>query len=214
MNTNASASGLALSGNKQRIAVQVSKTNWGYIIGKGGAARKRAAWGEMLAIAGCLMFGTFAYAPWVIPSDGASVSIVSYQISGTITFFVFGALFYLIARKGLSFEVQVDTAKRQLRTARRNRENSITYLEKFDFSQIRSVYMKRSKSPNPTGQLLLEPVGKSRPILVAAGPVRELEPVLQRLIADMRDAAPKVQPRQVRIAPARVAPRPKRVFAA
>lgn len=136
------------------------------------------------------MFGTFAYAPWVLPVAINDVVVLPYKISATLMFFVFAALLYNMARRGLSFEVHIDTRRKLVRTARRNRAGVVTHIEKFAFAQIKSVNMKRSKSPVAVAQILLKPTGSRRTVLVASGPARDLEPVLRSMIADMRECAP------------------------
>ena len=160
------------------------------------------------------MFGTFAYAPWVLPVSVSNVVVLPYQISATIMFFVFAALLYIMSRRGLSFEVQIDIRRRIVRTARRNRANVVTHLENFAFADIQSVHMKRSKSPVASAQLLLKPVGGNRTVLVASGPASDLEPVLRRLIADMRDAQPERKAGAAGSGVRSVAKRPPGAFAA
>lgn len=181
---------MALNGSDRHRAVSIDETNWGYIVSRGARARRIAGFGEVAAVAACLMFGTFAYAPWVLPVSISNVDVLPYKISATIMFFVFSALLYIMSRRGLSFEVQIDTRRRIVRTARRNRANTVTQIEQFAFSDIKSVHMKRSKSPMAVGQIFLNPTGSNRAVLVASGPARDLEPVLRRMIADMREAAP------------------------
>ena len=170
--------------------VSVVHTDWGYIVSRGARARTMAGFGEVAAVAACLMFGTFAYAPWVLPVAINDVVVLPYKISATLMFFVFSILLYTMARRGLSFEVQIDTQRRMVRTARRNRAGVVTHIEDFAFADIKSVHMKRSKSPVAMAQIVLKPAGSSRTVLVASGPARDLEPVLRRMIADMREGAP------------------------
>ncbi len=211
MNGNTSEIGLVLNDSDRSRAVSVDETSWGYIVSNGARARRIAGFGEVAAIAACLMFGTFAYAPWVLPVSISNVDVLPYKISATIMFFVFSALLYIMSRRGLSFEVQIDTRRRIVRTARRNRANTVTQIEQFAFSEINSVHMKRSKSPMAVGQIFLKPTGSNRAVLVATGPARDLEPVLRRMIADMREVAPV---RGVDSGVRTVAKRPPGAFAA
>jgi hypothetical protein len=191
MNMHSSESGLLLNGERQRRAARIGKTNWGYIIGPGPAAQKRAGYGEVLAVFACLMFGTFAYAPWILPAAFNDFLIMPYKIAATAMFFTFSIMNYRISHQGLAFEVQIDTLRAKLSTARRNRGNAVTVLEKFAFTDIESVYMKRSKSPNALARVFVQPAGRNRPLVVAKGPARDLEPVLRLLIAELRAEAPR-----------------------
>ncbi len=191
MNMHTSESGLVLNGDSQRSAARIGKTNWGYIIGGGPAAVRRAGYGEVAAVFACLMFGTFAYAPWILPAAFNDFLIMPYKIAATAMFFTFSIMNYRISHQGLAFEVQIDTLRGNLRTVRRNRGNAVTVLEKFAFDDIESVYMKRSKSPNAVARVFVQPVGRSRPLLVAKGPARDLEPVLRLLIGELRAEQPR-----------------------
>ncbi|MFV2002726.1 MAG: hypothetical protein ACC619_07055, partial [Paracoccaceae bacterium] len=156
MSMNTSDSGLVLRGDEAQGAVQVSETNWGYIVSRGRAVQRRAALGEVVAVSACLMFGTFAYAPWLLPVAISEVMLLPYKISVTIMFFVFSALLYMMARRGLLAEVQVDTSRRVLRVARRNRANVATPTDTIDFGDVHSVVMKRSKTPMAMAQIVVK----------------------------------------------------------
>ena len=190
MNGSTGENGLVLNDSDRRRAVSVDETSWGYIVSKGARARRIAGFGEVAAVCGCLMFGTFAYIPWFLPVSIIDVAAFAYKVSATIMFFAFAFLLYNMSRRGLPFEVQFDNRRRIVRTARRNRANTVTQIEQFAFSNIQSVHMKRSKSPMAVGQIYLKPTGSNRAVLVATGPARDLEPVLRRMIADMREAVP------------------------
>lgn len=174
------------SSDTKACAVRVSETFWGYIIRKGGSAAKRAAWGEIVAMVACIMFGIIAYSQWLLPGTINDIDVLPFKISGTIVFFVLGFLNYSIARKGLLYEMQIDQKREVLRLARRNRDGVSTLLEGFPFAEIERIYMQRSKSAFIEDRLYVEFSSRSRAVLVASGPACELEPLRERLIGDIK----------------------------
>ncbi|MGR3292203.1 MAG: hypothetical protein ACU0C9_13555 [Paracoccaceae bacterium] len=179
-------SGLVLNGSRKTSALSISETFWGYVVGKGGQAQRRAAIGELAAITGCLFFGAASFGQWLIPGSAYAGDIFAVKVSGTIMFFVFSAQLYLIARRGLISEVQVDLKRQCVRLVRRNREDATTVMASYDFAEINSVYVKRSKSDFVADQMYMRPSSKRSPILIATGPAAELEPLLDRIQRDFR----------------------------
>lgn len=203
MDTHTEDNGLAVGGSRRGAVVSISETISGYHIDKGRTARKRAVLGELAAITGCLFFGAAAFGQWLIPQAPSNADIFMFQVSGTIMFFVFSALLYLIARRGLTVQAQVDTKRENFRLVRRNREGGTTVLAEHGFADIGSVYIKRSKSDFIGNQMFVQPLSAASPILIASGPARELEPLLDRIQRDFRGqlaTAPKVTPRSVKSA--------------
>jgi len=200
MDAQTSSNGLAVSGKRQNSAVNISETLGGYAISKGGSARMRANLGELAAIAGCLFFGAASFGQWLIPDATFATEVFPFRVSGTIMFFVFSALLYLIARRGLTMEAQVDTKRHTLRLVRRNREGATTQLAKYGFADIGSVFIKRSKSGTTDAQMFFRPNSGVAPIFLVSGPVRELEPLLDRIQIDFRGqmpTEPKLRPKRV-----------------
>jgi hypothetical protein len=198
MNTRTEGNNLLVNGKRQKAVVSVSQTNSGYTISRGGSARMRANMGELVAITGCLFFGAASFAQWLIPESRLGADIFAYQVSGTIMFFVFSALLYLIARRGLFVEAQVDTKRGIFRIVRRNREGVSTPLTELKFAEIGSVFIKRSKSDLIGNQMFLR-LKSGSSIQIINGPVKELEPLLDRIQNDFRGQMPTA-PKQVRAA--------------
>lgn len=190
MGNRTGSNGLVLKSKQQQQAVSVSETFWGYIIDRGTLAIKRASLGELFAMAGCIILGFFAYATWLLPGSVNSTEVFPLKISITIMFFVFSALLYLIARRGLSVEIQIDIKSQKVRLARRNRENQATVIASYHFADIDSVFMKRSQSPFVADRLFIQPKNSKGAILVATGSSNDLEPLLSRFRAEFRRKAP------------------------
>ncbi len=186
------ASGQVLRGDQPAGSAHISETAWGQIISQGAGARRRAEIGEVTAAFACLMFGTFAYAPWLLPvaADGLfGAMALPAKIGATVLFSGFAFLNYRISRRGLGVELHVDSDQEMLRLVRRNRAGSLSYSAKIPFSAVESIYLKRSKSPRSTAHLQLRLAGPGmRPIQVLSAPARELEPILHQMIARMRQS--------------------------
>ncbi len=181
-----------LRGDKPAGSARISETAWGLIISQGASARRRAEIGEVMAAFACLMFGTFAYAPWLLPVSAEGLfgaMALPAKIGATVLFSGFSFLNYRISRRGLGVELHVDSDQNMLRLVRRNRAGSLSYSARIPFSAVESIYLKRSKSPRSAAQLQLRLAGPgARQIQILSAPARELEPILQQIIARMRQS--------------------------
>ena len=189
MNAYAEQSGQAFTSSRRVAAISISETFWGYIIRKGGSAAQRASLGEVFATMATMVFGVGAYCQWLLPGTIYSIEVLPFKIVGTLVFFVLAFLNYSIARKGLTYETQVDQKNRVVRTARRNRQGISSVLKVHRFEDISSVYIRRSQSPLIADQLFVNIDGRARPLLVASGAKADLEPLLGRMIADLAPQA-------------------------
>jgi len=214
MQTHAEIVSLVPDSPQPSPVVKVSKAQSGYSISKGGPARQRADMGELVATGGCLFFATLSLGHWLVPQATVGAEILPYQISGTILFFGISALLLIIARRGLTSEVQIDTERKVLRVVRRNRKGAITVMSHMRFAEIGSVYIKRSKSEDIANQMFVRSKPGAMAILIASGPAHELEPLLGRLQNDFRGPVAMAVIRQSQ--PIRVAKKvvPRRVFIA
>ncbi len=213
MGTNAENNGPVLNGRRQKAAICISDTILGYSISKGGSARLRANMGEMAAIVGCLFFGAASFGQWLIPNSALGPELLQFKLSGTIMFFVFAALLYLIARRGLTVESQINKKNATLRIVRRNREGGSMVLAQHRFAEIDSVFIKRSKSDFIADQMFVRIKSGSAPLLIARGPAPELEPLLDRIQKDFRGQLKTAPKRAPKLAQGTASAGPRRVFA-
>ena len=195
--------GLVLNGSRDSSALSMSKTFWGYNINSSPAAHRRAGIGELLAGTGCLFFCAASFAQWLVPGAIDTSGVLPLQVSGTIVFFSLAAFLYRIARRGLSTEVQVDTKRRVVRLARRNRRGTVTPTRSIQFCEIESVFIRRSQSAAGSNQLYIRSGASAQNILITSGPAPELEALLDRLQCDF-----KAQDNTMVIRPRRVVPKP------
>lgn len=185
------SSDLVSGGRKNKAAVNISEANWGYIIRAGIPARGRASLGELAALTGCIVFGFFAFGLWTMPGSTSSAELFPIKVGITVVFFVISAWLYLMARRGFTSEVQIDTKRQEVRLAQRNRDGESSLLERFGFDEIDSVFMKRTQSMHSTDHLFLNLRSKHAPVPVASALAVELEPIMERLRSDFRGSSSK-----------------------
>jgi len=173
------------AGADRRNAVCLSGTKWGYIIRPGENTLVRAAYGEMAASFVAVLLGMAAYGLWLIPGSSAAADLVPFKIAGTVIFFVMAGMLYLIARRGLCYEVHVDLKRRMLLTARRNRRGRATPVSAVPIAEVESIFLQRAKSSFLRSRLCARIKGESALIELAEGTDEELSPLLQRLTLDL-----------------------------
>ena len=183
-------------------AVDLSDTEWGYIIRPGEKALTRAAYGEIAASFAAVLLGMAAFGQWLIPGTSGAFDLVPFKIGATVIFFLGASFLYLISRRGLCYEVQIDLARRVMRTARRNRNGHATALSVVPIAEVESVFMQRAKSAFLFNRLFVRIAGARGVTEIAMGPERELAPILQRLSRDLRKKEAEVRiPRRPARAP-------------
>ncbi|MGB5558461.1 MAG: hypothetical protein WBN04_10675 [Paracoccaceae bacterium] len=179
--------GEGVTGVQRNSVVDVSETDWGYIIRPGDQALTRAAYGEMAASFGGVLLGMSAFGLWLIPGTNGSADLVPFKLGATVIFFVGAAFLYLIARRGLCQEVHIDLVRRVLRTARRNRHGNATPVWAVPIAEVESVFMQRAKSSFLRNRLCVRFAGDRTATEIAVAPESELAPILQRLSVDLRE---------------------------
>lgn len=171
------------------------ETFWGYVVRPGYFAVERAAYGEMVAGVLAVLLAIAAYAQWLLPGSINSIEVLPFKIMGTVVFALFSSFLYLIARRGLCPEVQIDTQRQEIRTARRNRHGAATQTGCYPFQDIESVYIKRNSALPGRDKLCINP-GENAPLIeVAVGRGKDLEQIMARLGADLQQGIALKQPR-------------------
>ncbi|MDH5798803.1 MAG: hypothetical protein OEZ19_09570 [Paracoccaceae bacterium] len=171
--------------NNEGATYSVAETSWGYVIGSGQTAALAASIGEIAAVIGAIAFGAMAYLQWLLPGAMNEPDLLPFKAVGTIIFFMFSAMLYLMARNGLLREIHVDFKNRTVSIVRRNRESVGTVEKEYRFDQIRRVYLARSKTGNRIARMYIEP--KTGPaIMVARGPNAEMQPLLELVMDGMK----------------------------
>ena len=183
-----------LTSDRQADAASISKTFWGFIVRDSESARRRAEAGEVMAVFACLMFGTFAYAPWLLPvsAEGLLAGLtLPLKVGATSLFFGFSFFNYNISRRGLALETHIETDKGTLSMVRKNRAGAMKTVWKAPFAQVESIYLKRSKAAMCDSQLFVRLTHHGRPLPILRGRARDLEPILQGMVAQMRPGTAK-----------------------
>jgi len=172
-------------GKTRKNAVSVSETFWGYVIRPNQRAIDLAGYGELAAVCVGLFLGAIAYAQWLMPGTINSMDVLPFKLAATVVFFTFAYLLYLIARRGLCYEVQIDRQRKVIRTARRNRNGNSTQIETFAFHDIDSAFIRRSQTPVMPSRLFFCLSDDLRQIQVVTGDLTDLEPLLARIVKDL-----------------------------
>ena len=170
-------------------ADRVLEMEWGYIVRKGAKARRRAAIGEMAALAGCMLFGAGAFLQWLAPGSATSAEMLPFKLGATVFLFALSAVLYFVARNGLGQEIHVDTMRGLIRIVRRNQQGEPSLLGSYPFCEVASVFAKRNKAPFMPDHLFMQPRGASDAIEITCGPSKELEQLLERIRADLQARA-------------------------
>ncbi len=177
----------------QSNAVTVTDTESGYIVRPGTTVLIRAAYGEMAASFTAVLLGMAAYGLWLLPTANDTEALLPFRLGGTVVFFVMAGMLYLIARRGLCCEVQIDLTRRVLRTARRNRHGRATPIRDIAIADVESVFLKRDKSGFLRSKLCVRIAGDRGLTEVAGGLEAELAPLLQRMTKDLRKEISEVR---------------------
>lgn len=175
-------------------SVNVAHTDWGYVIGPGRTAAKRAKTGEDIATAGCLVFGGIAIAQWVLPNSQVGMEVMTFKLAVTLVFFFIALKLFLIARSGLLRETQVDMEEREIRKVRRSRRRVSGTLAAVKFRDVGKVYIMRVPGGFMHYNLYVKPIGKAQPVLIAAGPERLMEEMRSNLLSNVRSRGQTQRP--------------------
>jgi len=195
-------------------SVRIDETFWGYVIGPGRGAVRRADKGEGLAAICSMIFMILAFALWLAPGAQGSPLLLTFKIATTVVFFFIAAKLYLMAKRGFLSEVQVDLNENELRVVRRNRGNESVTLESYPFRDIGKVYVEKASGAFMLHHLYAKPIRSSRPVLLATGPERVLEAMQLKLRNEIRPRGVTERPEPLAKLAQRVTSRPvKTAFA-
>ena len=178
-------------------SVNVELTDWGYVIGPGQTANRRARTGEDIATAGCLVFGAIAAAQWLLPQSQTGLEVISFKLAASFVFISVAIKLFLIARVGLLRETQIDTEAREIRTVRRTKSRVSSTLDSVRFKDVGKIYVARVPGGFMQYQLYAKPIGSSRAILLATGPERLMKDMRTNIVAAVRSRGETRRPDQI-----------------
>ena len=119
---------------------------YGYTVRQGYQARRRSTFVEWVAhfMAFALLFGTLGM---ILAQHGLSGPRVDvFEIGIAALGIALAGWFFWVGTRGTAVELQVDQARRELRTAVRNWRNNVRVLETHPFRNVESVFVhKRSQ---------------------------------------------------------------------
>lgn len=178
-------------------AIGVSNTPWGYIIHPADNRLTVASIGEIAAAAVSFAFFLIAFGQWVVKGSLAVPELLPFKIASTVVFAMFACFTYLIARRGLSREFQVDAHRRVVRTARRNRRGGSNEIEKIAFNNIDSVFVEPAKSRFKAARLVVRHANTGKTITAIRGPEEDLGAVLALIRIDLGQSSARDSERRV-----------------
>ena len=192
-------------------AILVEETFWGYVIGPGTAVRNRARRGEVIAASGALFFCGIAFIPWLAGGAAAlsNPDLMPFRIAITAIFFAIGGLMYLMAKKGMIPETQVDLHEKEIRVVRRNRGQESVTLRAVGFDEIADLTTARAPGSFLYGSLCLDLKDSKEALVIATGPDRLLDSLRTRVMNDIRPKSTRAKrPEGFATTPRPKAPRP------
>ena len=187
-------------------SLAVNDTFWGYVVGPSQSVRARARRAETMAVFGALFFCGIAFVPWVLPAsqNSANAELLPFRIAVTAIFFAIGGLLYLMAKKGMTPETQVDLHEKEFRIVRRNRGQESVTLNAYSFDQVSDIVVARAPGNFMFANLCLQLNGGQISVVIATGPERLLADLKVKITSDMRP----VEARTKRPEPFATTPRP------
>lgn len=165
--------------------VDVTDNFWGYIIAPGKQVRARAELGEGLATIGSILFGTIAFAQWLLPGSSADPILIPFKLAITAVFFVGAGLLYSMAKRGLVSETQVDLHEREIRLVRRNRSDESLTLASCRFDDVERIEVKRTPGAFMMSSLLVRTKYDETPMVLITAPETAIEPLMDRIVSDV-----------------------------
>ena len=148
---------------------------YGFSIRPGRVSRRRATLVEWTAqyMGFLCIFGTFGV---VAGSTGLSGSKLDLFEAGIfMTGAVLATLFFWIGTRGTAMEIQVDTFRRQFRTAVRNHKGIDRVIEVHDFDLIDSAFVHRVSQRAPFGSFSVRTPTEPRGIALISGNIRAIQ---------------------------------------
>jgi hypothetical protein len=181
-------------------AFTVVDEDYGYSVRPGRQARRRATLVEWAAqYLGFLSL--FAMIGVVVSAGGLSGSKVDVFELG-IMFLGLAAAggFFYIGTRGTAVELQVDTARRELRTAIRNWKGSTRILEVHAMANIESAFVRARGFPLSHGQFLVRTQKDPSGVVLLSGDpdgLHHLHEVLSRPVVDWQKQKARVASRPI-----------------
>ncbi len=176
---------IGLTNAERDLGPALDPTYWGYVIRAGKPQRKlgqvyEAAskfLGAILVLAGAGL--------WVMPEALYSSDVIAMKIGTTVIFLILGSVLVWTARVGFNDELQVDLVRSELRLGQRNTNGDFRLKVIHKFSDIRSVYLLRSKAADLPTRLFLRVQDGQLGLEVASGCEDVLTPLKDRLTEDL-----------------------------
>ncbi|MDJ1007545.1 MAG: hypothetical protein QNJ13_06925 [Paracoccaceae bacterium] len=185
--------------------LRLTETHWGYIVREASGAIGGAALAEAALRFFGLVLVLAAYGQWLLPAGLFPSDAVAAKVALSAALAWIGAGLYFFANRGFAHEIQVDTAKREFRFARRNGRGLTRVVRRLPFGVVESVFVRRGEAG--WAQFFLRVQGVAAPLHLANGAERDLNLLHSRLCRDLKSPAERVEARLKDAEPRKVAVR-------
>jgi hypothetical protein len=170
-----------------RIAgAKLRDTHWGVVVGADEAGRSSA----LISEASLKFFGLVtilsAGVQWLYPSLMPPVEALAVKIALMSGFLAVGFAVFHYAHGGFLREFEVDRSKHEVRVVTKNFKGERLLRQRVSFRDIESCFLRRFDGRKSQSRLYFRLRDTPSFLLVACGTERELESVLERLIAEMK----------------------------
>jgi hypothetical protein len=173
-------------------ALEIRDTQWGFVVTEPADGVSRdllsAAALKLVAVA-CLVA---AGAQWLLPGSIFSGDVLVMKLVLTSVLFSLAVVFLRVADRGYVAELQVDAALREIRVGSRTLSGISCIRNRIPMRDIDEVFVRPAADQPGQTELCFRVAGLSEPVRIAAGPVGDLAPVLERLTRDLRTPRERV----------------------
>jgi hypothetical protein len=171
---------------EQTGSLRIVDELYGYTVRVGHKERRKATLVEWVAhaMAFALLFGTLGMilAPQGLGGSGVDVFEFGIAVLGV----ALAGWFFWIGTRGTAVELQVDQARREIRTAVRNWRNNVRVLESHPFRNVESVFVHKRSQKAEKGKLCIGTYAEPRGIELIEAGSHELRHLYKALARGLR----------------------------
>jgi hypothetical protein len=172
--------------------LEIRDTQWGFVVTevRGGLS------GDLMVEAAlkfaALALGLAAMAQWLLPGSLFAGDVLLMKLALTAVLGCLAIVVFRFADRGFVAELQVDAALREIRVGVRNAQGISQVRNRIPMRDIEECFVRAANGRPDVTELCFRVAGLSDPVRIAAGPVADLAPVLERLTRDLRTPRARV----------------------
>ncbi|TYB81288.1 hypothetical protein [Maritimibacter fusiformis] len=196
MSASAAEFDLRPSARRDKHALAVDNTHWGYSIRD---AATKSVTGMLVASSGRFIGAILLMAAaglWIMPDALLTPEVLGMKLGAMVMFTILGGYIFWVGRTCTPGEFQFDTTRNEVRIGTRAVNGAFREKGVLNFGDISSVFLLRSKEQRNATRLFLR-VGTGNDALeIATGKQDELERLRDRITRDLQRAAEPPAPAQ------------------